>query len=121
MWSPCLPGGSRYPVTATLSPSLVWISVATPTSLPSLSFIDAPADSGSVSAGMLAHPENSITALASRSRLTIEPPVGKVRSLQLRHQPSCVVPEPLDAIELDLLVAPDLVGQLGDGHRNVVI
>jgi hypothetical protein len=53
---PGVPGGSRYPVTAMRKPSLVWISVATPTSLPSLSFIDAPADSGSCSAGMLAHP-----------------------------------------------------------------
>src|SRR5262245_46385768 len=107
------------------SPSLVSISVARPTSLPSLSLSAASAESGSlsVSAVVLAHPPSSIAAApAIRSRLTVSSsPVSlNVGSVELGHEPRRLVPEALDTLELHRLVAADLVGQLrdGDGARG---
>src|SRR5713226_10326294 len=91
--------------------------VATPTCLPSLSLSTASAESGALSAGALAHPASTAATPSSRSGLTVEcPPV----SVELPHELLRLVPEPRDVLELDVLVATDLVRQLGQGPRRLV-
>src|SRR5262245_40777261 len=105
------------------TPSEVSIRVATPTSLPSLSLRAAPADSGAISLAVLAHPVSAAIATpSSHSRLTVASPLGaSFPSVELRNEPRRLVPELGGAVELDLLVTPDRVGQLGDRHGGVVV
>src|SRR6185503_5192629 len=101
------------------TPSGCWIRVATPTCLPSLSLSVASPESGALSS-MVAHPASISAAPTTSARLTVECPPGSCGLSGLREQRRGRLAIPRHVVQLHLLVAADLVGQLRQGNRRVM-